>query len=424
MTDQVDSLDALDEAIEKAQRLISPRARRDGARMERKFSGGKLTKPSSALNRRITRRKPGHFLRNGAMLKPVNKSLEALDEVIEKALRVGGIKVSPAQRRRLAMESGGSRRPRTFNLERTKRTGYNEYRGSKQKPFTNPGARGPSGSATVGPNTRSAVTRRIMARAKQEPSKRNKNTLKVVRENNAYAIHNRRGDASPYKRTLFGGLKRVKKTADDVNKAKAKTLYVYRPVENAADIIAWAESQGFKSTQPAEKLHVTLAFSKTPLNWAMLHDDYHLEPSDYAQSCGCEVVSRSDDNSKRRKISGGVREVKALGKDGAVVLAFESDSLTQRWMDFKRAGAAWSFPSFTPHITISYDGGAVDLSKGHPYAGDIILGEECWEEVDEKGQEAAIAAEKGVKKSLRDLVAAEVKTALDAQPKPAAKEAA
>lgn len=191
----------------------------------------------------------------------------------------------------------------------------------------------------------------------------------------------------------------------DVHKAKAKTLYVYRPVENAADIIAWAESQGFKSTQPAEKLHVTLAYSKTPLNWAMLHDDYHLEPSDFARSCGCEVVSRSDDNSKRRKISGGVREVKALGSDGAVVLAFESDSLTNRWMDFKRAGAAWKFPSFTPHITFTYDGESVDLSKVLPYVGDIILGEECWEEVSEDGQAKAIAAEKQVKKSLTDIEA-------------------
>lgn len=64
-----DAVDDLYEAIEKARRLISPRARRDGARFDRKMSGGKLTNPSSALNRRITRRKPGHFLRNGAMLK-------------------------------------------------------------------------------------------------------------------------------------------------------------------------------------------------------------------------------------------------------------------------------------------------------------------------------------------------------------------
>lgn len=208
-----------------------------------------------------------------------------------------------------------------------------------------------------------------------------------------------------------------------VEKAKAKTLYVYRPVENAADIIAWAESQGFKSTQPAEKLHVTLAYSKTPLNWAMLHDDYHREESEYALSCECGPMLRSaDGGNKRRKISGGVREVKALGSDGAVVLAFESDSLTQRWMDFKRAGAVWKFPSFTPHITITYDGKGVDLSKVHPYAGDIILGEECWEEVSENGQAEAIAAEKVTKAGLDDLSTR--LSAIEAKQSEPAKEAA
>lgn len=190
-----------------------------------------------------------------------------------------------------------------------------------------------------------------------------------------------------------------------VEKAKAKTLYVYRPVENAADIIAWAESQGFKSTQPAEKLHVTLAYSKTPLNWAKLHDDYRLEPDEERRlSCECGPVNWSEDGQKRRTIKGGVREVKALGKDGAVVLAFESDTLTQRWMDFKRAGAAWKFPSFTPHITITYDGKGVDLTKVLPYVGDIVLGEECWEEVSENGQAEAIAAEKVTKADRKSVV--------------------
>lgn len=80
-----------DEPVEKARRLISPRARRDGARMDRKFSGGKLTNPSSALNRRITRRKPGHFVRNGRMLlrKSNTNPLSDLYTAIEKARGLG-----------------------------------------------------------------------------------------------------------------------------------------------------------------------------------------------------------------------------------------------------------------------------------------------------------------------------------------------
>lgn len=304
----------------------------------------------------------------------VSKSVEALDAEIEKALRInGGVKVSPAQRRNLAVTNARGRGKPLGSGRRGKAL----YRDSAW------GSGRVRGYIKNGPDSkywRAAAGERIDA------------------------FRRKRGEASPYKRKLFGGLKRIKKDGGDIHKAKAKTLYVYRPVENAADIIAWAESQGFKSTQPAEKLHVTLAYSKTPLNWAMLHDDYHREESEYALQCECGPMLRSaDGGNKRRKISGGVREVKALGSDGAVVLAFESDSLTQRWMDFKRAGAAWSFPSFTPHITISYAGKGVDLSKVHPYAGDIILGEECWEEVSENGQAEAIAAEKVTKAGLDDL---------------------
>lgn len=176
-----------------------------------------------------------------------------------------------------------------------------------------------------------------------------------------------------------------------LHKAKAKTLYVYRPVENAADIIAWAKSQGFATTLAPEDLHVTLAHSKTPLNWAMLHDDYHFEPSTEQSACCGPVLRSADGGNSKRRIKGGVREVKALGAEGAILLAFESDTLTRRWMDFKAAGAVWSFAGFQPHITLTYDGKGVDLDKVHPYAGDIVLGEECWEEVREGGQEAAIA---------------------------------
>lgn len=326
----------------------------------------------------------------------IEKAKGRFPSAVEKALRInGGVRVSPAQRRAIAM----GRRKR-FNVERTKRMGTAQYGGSSRKPSSNPGARGPR--HIINPE-QGRSRRRVFANLKtgkyKWPGGQKRSTLNRTRQSIG-AMYERTGRKSPYKRTLMGNLKRVRKGDDAIHKAKPKTLYVYRPVENAEDIIAWAKSQGFTSTQPAEKFHVTLAYSKTPLNWAHLHDDYHLEPSEYARSCGCEVVSRSDDNSKRRKISGGVREVKALGSDGAVVLAFESDSLTNRWMDFKRAGAVWKFPSFTPHITITYDGGKVDLSKVHPYAGDIILGEECWEEVSENGQANAIAAEKKVTKAL------------------------
>lgn len=283
----------------------------------------------------------------------IAKSLDALGEAIEKARMFRGMRMSAAQRRLIAGASHG----KTNQVWRE--GGMANYR---------MGGRG-----------------------------------RIAR----VAGHQAKQTGSALQRAIARRLK-VKKTRapKPVAKAKPKTLYVYRPVENAADIIAWAQSQGFKTTQPADRMHVTLAYSKTPMNWAKLTDDYRMEPDEARAertACGCGPVMWSEDGQKRRTIKGGVREVKALGSDGAIVLAFESDTLTERWMDFKRAGASWSFPSFTPHVTLSYSGKGVDLAKVHPYAGDIVLGEECWEEIKEGGQAEAIAAETGVAKTLDQL---------------------
>lgn len=208
-----------------------------------------------------------------------------------------------------------------------------------------------------------------------------------------------------------------------VEKAKAKTLYVHRAVKNADEIIAWAQAQGFKSVVNAEDMHVTVCWSKTPLNWAKLSDDWTVEPikrtaeddyrSEYAGS-----VAYSEGGNKAKRISGGPREVKALGDKGAVVLAFQSVSLTERWAQFIRIGATNKFPGYTPHVTLSFDAKGVDLEKVEPFTGDILLGEEEWEECDENWQ--AKVKETPVTKSDLDAIAARLETLEKAQAKPEA----
>lgn len=305
----------------------------------------------------------------------------SLYEAIEKAgLRLGGVRVSPAQRRKLAMTSGGTRKPRTWNKPRSIATGVSQYRGSTQKPFSDPGARGPRGSVAVGERTRSAALRRALGYGKDPKGggltrSEAKRHLATVRDNSRHAIeHDRkRRGLSPKYKLGFGG--RYK----PISKAAAKTLYVYRPVENAEDIIAWAKGQGFKSTLPADKIHVTIIASATALNWATLFDDHHIEPAEERKSmCDCGPVYRWEDRGKTKTIEGGVREVKKLGDKGAVVLGFESLSLMQRFVDLRRAGATSKFSAFQPHLTITLGG---DVPKDvTPYEGKIVLGEECWEE--------------------------------------------
>ncbi len=47
-------------------------------------------------------------------------------------------------------------------------------------------------------------------------------------------------------------------------------LYVSRHVENAEEIIVWAKSVGFETTLPAEDMHVTVCYSKEPVDWLSL----------------------------------------------------------------------------------------------------------------------------------------------------------
>ena len=60
--------------------------------------------------------------------------------------------------------------------------------------------------------------------------------------------------------------------------AISRPLYVSRPVENADEIIAWAKSVGFETILPAEDMHVTVCYSREPVDWLVLdHDNVTLE---------------------------------------------------------------------------------------------------------------------------------------------------
>ncbi len=158
-----------------------------------------------------------------------------------------------------------------------------------------------------------------------------------------------------------------------------RPLYVYRRVTNAADIIGWAKKQGFKSLLPARELHVTIAYSRRPVNW------FDVGGSFYAS----KVIADA----------GGPRAVDRLGDQGAVVLHFNCSELTWRHKEFVENGASWDFPSYLAHITLTYDPGEVDISKVEPYTGKIELGPEVFEELTEDWfetiQEISYAEESG-----------------------------
>lgn len=159
--------------------------------------------------------------------------------------------------------------------------------------------------------------------------------------------------------------------ADVSEEGLTAPLYASRPVTNAADIIAWAAAQGFTSTLPAKDLHVTVAYSREPVNGGAV------------RQTGAAV-----------SVAGGKRTVEPLGDEGAVVLKFASDELQARWKQYREAGASWDYDSYTPHVTLTYDGKGVDLSKVAPYAGPIELGAEKQEALNEDKADDYKATEK------------------------------
>ncbi|ULJ73606.1 anti-CBASS protein Acb1 family protein [Rhizobium gallicum] len=146
--------------------------------------------------------------------------------------------------------------------------------------------------------------------------------------------------------------------------AAPRSLYVSRKVVNADDIIAWAKGQGFKTTLAADDLHVTVIYSRTAVDWMKAGQDYWNED-------GTLVIP-----------PGGPRVI-SIFDGGAIVLEFASASLSWRHMELKRIGAETSYPEYSPHITITYDPGDVEIRKVEPYRGKIVFGPEIFAEVDE-----------------------------------------
>ena len=146
-----------------------------------------------------------------------------------------------------------------------------------------------------------------------------------------------------------GGLKKRKRQTV-TKKEGPKTLYVNRPLVNAADVIAWAKEQGFASAQKPEDMHVTLCYSKEPFDWD------HLEPD-------VGIVT----------VKGGPRAIQQFNK-GAVVLELDSPDLTAEHQGFRGAGASYDFASYRPHITITWEGAPRDVSQIEPYQGDLVFG--------------------------------------------------
>lgn len=150
--------------------------------------------------------------------------------------------------------------------------------------------------------------------------------------------------------------------------AAPRSLYVYRKLLNGAELLAWAKRQGFETTVEPDELHVTIAYSKRPVDWIKAGEDW-----------------TPNDDGKYTVRPGGARIVEKLGDQGAIVLLFASSSLAYRHERIMReANASHDYPEYQPHVTFTYDlPDGLDLRDVEPFRGSLEFGPEIFEEIDD-----------------------------------------
>jgi phage-related protein (TIGR01555 family) len=157
----------------------------------------------------------------------------------------------------------------------------------------------------------------------------------------------------------------VNDAATWLSDATPRPLYVQRKLLNAADLIAWAKDNGFATTLPASDLHVTILYSRSPVDPMKMGRDW-----------------REDEKGQIIVRPGGPRVIEKLGEN-AVVLRFACPDLDWRHKDMIEAGGSHDWPEYAPHVTISYtapEGADIDALK--PFNGALRFGPEEFEALD------------------------------------------
>lgn len=142
--------------------------------------------------------------------------------------------------------------------------------------------------------------------------------------------------------------------------ATPRTLYLRRDVVNTRELLDWYREQGVEGLYAAESLHVTIAYSKKPVDWMKLGEPW---------SAKLEIAP------------GGPRLHELFGDDNSVlVLQFASSELNWRAQAVIDAGGSYDHGEYQSHITLSLEGLKADLATLRPYTGKIVLGPEVFEE--------------------------------------------
>lgn len=152
--------------------------------------------------------------------------------------------------------------------------------------------------------------------------------------------------------------------------AAPRSLYVSRAVLNGEEILAHYRDQGMVHLMPADQLHVTVLYSRQPVDWATMPPMY----------------GTASESPELTVPSSGQRVHDSFG--GAQVLRFRDHVIEWRHEDLVMFGASHDFPEYSPHVTLSYAEDNPDIESVLPWTGPIVLGPEQWEEIDEDWRES------------------------------------
>ncbi len=153
-----------------------------------------------------------------------------------------------------------------------------------------------------------------------------------------------------------------------------KGKYVAVKVKNAQELYSWYSNQGIEVV-PADELHCTIAYSKKDFEYEVSKEDIFV----------------SEFNTY----------LEPLGDDGAVVLKIHSQELQDRFNRCMLAGATYDYPSYKPHITISYK--EIDNIKDIKQPDfNIILGDEYTNPLNENWKDSLCREQSERKKDLEE----------------------
>jgi ADP-ribose pyrophosphatase YjhB (NUDIX family) len=144
-----------------------------------------------------------------------------------------------------------------------------------------------------------------------------------------------------------------------------KPLYVRRDLLNAADLVAWAKRAGIPNIVAPSEMHVTVCYSRAPVDWMAIGNDYR----------DTVIVGK-----------GGPRALARFGKTDAkvAVLAFASSDLEWRHREMIERGASFDYTTYRPHVTIGLNlPPDFDLDAVEPYQGALRFGPEVFQEIDD-----------------------------------------